>query len=124
MNTSIKKDTSSESGRERLVIACSECPVYFTASILKGKWKLCALYYLVEGPVRFNELRRLLGNVSQRVLSQHLAELELDDIVARTVVSHKPLHVEYSLTDKGRELEPVFSAMKRWGNKYMNLNSE
>ena len=98
--------------------ACADptrCPVEVTLSAIGGKWKALILHHLIAAPRRFNELRRLMPSVTQRMLTQHLWELERDGIVHRDVRAQVPPHVEYSLTAKGRTLIPVLDAMARWG---------
>ena len=91
------------------------CPVEVTLSTIGGKWKALILYHVVAGPRRFNELRRLMPTVTQRMLTQHLRELEADGVLLRDVRAQVPPHVEYSLTTKGRSLVPTLNAMARWG---------
>lgn len=91
------------------------CPVEVTLSTIGGKWKALILYHVLEGPRRFNELRRLMPKVTQRMLTQHLRELEADGILHREVRAQVPPHVEYSFTVKGQTLVPVLNAMARWG---------
>ena len=82
------------------------------------------LFYLLQGTHRFGELRRLLPGVTQRMLTQHLRELEADGIVHREVYREVPPRVEYSMTDFGRSLEPVLQQMVEWGERYMNRVAE
>lgn len=93
----------------------NRCPVEVTLSTIGGKWKALILYHAISGPRRFNELRRLMPNVTQRMLTQHLRQLEADGIVLRDVRAQVPPHVEYSLTEKGRSLIPILDAMAKWG---------
>lgn len=98
--------------------ACADpdrCPVEVTLSAIGGKWKALILYHAIARPRRFNELRRLMPSVTQRMLTQHLRELETDGILHREVRAQVPPHVEYSLTAKGRTLVPILDAMARWG---------
>lgn len=95
------------------------CPVEATADVLGGKWKAVILYYLFRGPKRFNELRRLLPNVTQRMLTLQLRELELDGIVNREIFKQIPPRVEYSLTEFGVSLGPIIIQMREWGEVYM-----
>ncbi|MEM9798601.1 MAG: winged helix-turn-helix transcriptional regulator [Pseudomonadota bacterium] len=100
-------------------IACADpksCPVDVTLTAIGGKWKALILYHITGSPRRFNELRRLMPSVTQRMLTQHLRELEADGILHRDVKAQVPPHVEYSLTGKGRSLIPVLDAMARWGS--------
>jgi DNA-binding HxlR family transcriptional regulator len=85
-------------------------------SRIDGRWKLPILANLHRGgSLRFSELERAIPNVSQKMLTQHLRELEEDGVVLRTVHPQVPPKVEYRLTDKGLGLEPVFSALMAWG---------
>ena len=99
--------------------APSDCPVDRTMRVLSGRWKAWILYNLRHGPRRFNEMRRLMPTITQRMLTQHLRELEADGIVARHVREIVPPHVEYSLTDLGRTVMPILEAMADWGAERM-----
>ena len=101
-----------------------ECPVEATLDVVGGKWKPLILFYLLQETYRFGELRRLLPGVTQRMLTQHLRELEADGIVHREVYREVPPRVEYSMTDFGRSLEPVLQQMVEWGERYMNRVAE
>ncbi|VWD36082.1 transcriptional regulator family protein [Burkholderia lata] len=91
------------------------CPVTFTVEVIGGKWKSLILYHLMSGTRRFNELRRLMPEVTQRMLTLQLRELEADNVVAREVYREVPPKVEYSLTPLGQTLAPLISAMRDWG---------
>lgn len=82
---------------------------------ISGKWKGLAIYHLLGGTKRFNELARAVGDVTQRSLTKQLRELEHDGIVARKVYAVVPPKVEYSLTEKGRALAPIIEALHAWG---------
>lgn len=102
------------------VYACEyRCPVEATVDILGGKWKAVILYYLFEGPKRFNQLKRLLPEVTQRMLTLQLRDLELDGIVHREIYPEIPPRVEYSLTEFGTSLGPIIVQMCDWGEMYM-----
>ena len=91
------------------------CPVEATLALIGGKWKGVVLWHLLQGTLRFNEIRRRLPNVTQRMLTNQLRELETDGFVIRTVYPEVPPKVEYSLSERGRSLEPVILALKAWG---------
>lgn len=91
------------------------CPVTTTLGVLGGKWKALIVFHLREGPARFNVLRRLIPEVTQRMLTSTLRELEADGLVSRTVHAVVPPHVEYALTPLGLTLTPVLDAMADWG---------
>lgn len=94
------------------------CPVNTTLTIIGGKWKVLILYHLNTETRRFNELQRLLPDITQRMLTLQLRELEQDGIVHREVYPQIPPKVEYSLTKLGLTLMPVIQAMHDWGVNY------
>ncbi|WP_010516832.1 winged helix-turn-helix transcriptional regulator [Komagataeibacter oboediens] len=88
------------------------CTVEATLELFGGKWKALILYHLFEdGVLRFGELRRRLPNVTQRMLTNQLRELEADGLVSRTVFPEVPPHVDYALTELGKTLKPVIQAL-------------
>jgi len=95
-----------------------ECPVATTVQIIGSKWKLLILRNLLARPWRFNELKRSLEGVSQKVLTDALRTLEADGIVIRTVYPEAPPRVEYALTELGESLRPILKTMERWGMDY------
>lgn len=94
------------------------CAVTTTVDLIGGKWKTVTLYHLLLGPLRFSELQRKLGSVTQRMLTLQLRELEADGLVHREVYAQVPPRVEYSLTELGQSLEPIVRAMLVWGERY------
>ena len=96
------------------------CPVELTLSIIGGKWKCLIIHHLIDGTKRFNELRRLIPKVTQRMLTSQLRELERDNIVCRKVYAVVPPKTEYSLSKLGKSLEPVLWSMHEWGNIVIN----
>lgn len=95
------------------------CPIEALMEAVGGKWKPVILYHLLGRTRRFGELKRLVPGVSQRMLTQHLRELEADGIVHREVYKEVPPKVEYSLTELGRTLEPVLLTMNDWAEEHM-----
>ncbi|PQJ32970.1 transcriptional regulator [Nonlabens arenilitoris] len=93
------------------------CCASLTMGIIGGKWKTVIIYHLIEGPLRYNELRKEMPAVTERTLSLQLKTLEEDGIVERKVYTTKPpLKVEYSLTDLGKTLIPLIKSIADWGN--------
>ena len=95
-----------------------ECDVATTVQIIGNNWKLLIMRNLLMRPWRFNELRKSLDGVSQKVLTDSLRQLESDGIILRTVYPEVPPRVEYSLTELGESMRPVLSAMGDWGKVY------
>lgn len=98
--------------------AAIECPMEATLDLIGGKWKGVILFRLLEGTKRFGELRRLLCKITQRTLTQQLRQLEADQLISRLVYAEVPPKVEYSLTARGRSLEPVLQALYHWGSDH------
>jgi DNA-binding HxlR family transcriptional regulator len=96
------------------------CRLYHRAVELVGKrWTGAILLVLLDGPLRFSEIRHLVPDLSDRLLSERLKELEAEGIVERRVLDGSPVRVEYSLTSKGMALEPAVRALKRWANSWL-----
>ena len=91
------------------------CPAERTLDVIGGRWKVPILWHLLQGTLRFSELRRALPGVTQKMLTQQLRELERAGVVRRRVYPEVPPKVEYSLTDRGQTLKPVVDAMCKWG---------
>ncbi len=91
------------------------CPVEATLAVICGRWKVLAIYHLLQGEKRFGELTRSLDGVAPRTLSKQLRELEADGILSRKDFGETPPKVEYSLTKLGKSLEPVLLSMESWG---------
>ena len=96
------------------------CPVETTLTLIRDKWTILILRDLLGGTKRFGELRRSIGSVSQKVLTERLREMETSGLVNRTVYAEVPPRVEYSLTSLGLSLRPVLSAMWDWGCGYQH----
>ena len=97
------------------------CAVEAAISLIDGKWKCVVLFHLLRGTARFNELRRLVPGVTQRMLTNQLRELEADGLIVRKIYAQVPPKVEYSLSPLGRSMEPVLLALKAWGSANMAL---
>jgi DNA-binding HxlR family transcriptional regulator len=98
--------------------ALSKCPVTFTLEKIGGRWKSLIIYHLVDGKKRYNELRKSIPDISEKMLIQQLKELEKDDLILRQAMPVVPPHVEYSLTKTGKDIGPVLREMAAWGIKY------
>ena len=96
------------------------CPVAATVALIGSKWKLLILRNLMARPWRFNELKKDLDGISQKVLTDSLRSLEADGIVLRTVYPEVPPRVEYSLSPLGESMRPILSAMESWGKAYQD----
>ena len=94
------------------------CPVKLTTDVIGGKWKPLILFYLEGGTKRFGELRRLIPGMTKKMLTQHLRDLERDEIIHRKVYAVVPPKVEYSLTKHGESLKPILKLMSAWGTKH------
>lgn len=94
------------------------CGVEITLGLVGGKWKGLILWHLCQKTLRFSQLKRRINGVTQKMLTQQLRELERDGLVYREVYPEVPPKVEYSLTDKGRTLEPLLVLMCEWGQAY------
>ena len=97
------------------------CPVATTVQIIGSKWKLLILRNLLQRPWRFNELKKDLEGISQKVLTDSLRSMEADGIVDRTVYAEVPPRVEYALTELGETLRPILDAMEVWGMNYQKI---
>ena len=94
------------------------CPVETTLMLISNRWNVLILRDLMEGTKRFGELKKSLGNISQKVLTANLRAMEENGLLIRTVYAQVPPKVEYTLADTGYSLKPVLDAMVQWGIKY------
>ena len=97
-----------------------ECPVATTVELIGSKWKLLILKYLLNKTMRYNELKREIDGISQKVLTSTLKSTVEDGIVIRTSYPEVPPRVEYSLSEIGESMRPVIDVMADWGNTYKN----
>lgn len=100
------------------------CPVATTVGVIGSKWKLLIIRNLRERPWRFNELKKDLEGISQKVLTDSLRALEEDGIITRTVYPEVPPRVEYALSELGESMGPILDAMADWGNQYKQSVAE
>lgn len=94
------------------------CPVATTVQLIGSKWKLLIIRNLMQRPWRFNELRRDLEGISQKVLTDSLRSMEEDGLITRTVYPEVPPRVEYALSELGESMRPIIDAMAAWGESY------
>jgi DNA-binding HxlR family transcriptional regulator len=97
------------------------CSVEATFSLIDGKWKCAILFHLLGSMLRFNQIKRLMPCVTQRMLTAQLRALEADGLISRTVFPQVPPRVEYEITERGRSLEPLLLVAKAWGDDHMHL---
>jgi len=102
-------------GRKEVYDACIEpCAIEKGMRIIGGKWTGSIIYHLKDGPVRFNDLTRMLGGASKKMIDQRLKELESRDMVIRTVINDRPIAVTYELTDFGRSALDILDQLRVW----------
>ena len=94
------------------------CPVETTLMLISDRWKVLILRDLMEGTMRFGELKKSIGSISQKVLTSNLRSMEESGLLTREVFPEVPPRVEYTLTETGRSLKPILDAMKEWGTDY------
>lgn len=105
-------------GKTRGDSSQTRCTIETTAGLIGGRWKAVVIFHLLSGTLRFGELRRLLPNATARMLTLQLRELEADGLVHRKVFAEVPPRVEYTLTNEGKSLGPIVTAMGAWGKAY------
>ncbi len=102
----------------------SFCPRYHHAVELVGRrWTGAVIRVLLSGRARYHELRAAIPDISDRMLSERLRELELEGVIERVVVPETPVRVEYELTEKGRALEPVVRAIAKWAERWVSAEA-
>ena len=97
-----------------------ECPVATTVQLIGSKWKLLIIRNLRMRPWRFNELKKDLDGISQKVLTDSRRSMEEDGLITRTVYPEVPPRVEYALSELGQSMSPILDAMQQWGTNYKN----
>ncbi|WP_298156474.1 helix-turn-helix domain-containing protein [Flavobacterium sp.] len=108
----IKEASTNNENRKAIM---GVCPVSFALDKVGGRWKPLILWNLRDGRLRYNELRKAIPPISEKMLIQHLKQLEADNLVQRVVVEVMPPHVEYSLSESGVELLPALTVLADWG---------
>lgn len=99
-----------------------QCPVEVTLKLISDRWKVLIIRDLLDGTKRFGELRKSIGNVSQKVLTSNLRSMEKDGLIIRRVYPEVPPRVEYTLTKTGMSLKPILDSMSEWGKEYKKLS--
>jgi DNA-binding HxlR family transcriptional regulator len=117
----VKEASTNNQNRKEII---GHCPIYYTLDKIGGRWKPLILWYLRGCEKRYNELKKDIPTITEKMLIQHLKQLEADKLIIRKVVAVMPPHVEYKLTKSGKEIIPTLNAMATWGiknNKYFRL---
>ncbi|UYQ95001.1 helix-turn-helix transcriptional regulator [Chitinophaga horti] len=114
----IKESSTNFANKQALM---DECPEVYASNIIGGQWSLVICSWLMNGKLRFGELRKLLPTITERMLTLQLRKLEESKIVKRTVYAEVPPRVEYELTEIGYDLKPVIQQLEIWGEKHKQL---
>ncbi len=116
MESSIKTDSK---GRKKVLNACLEpCAIEKGMRLIGGKWKGSIIYHLKDGAVRFNDLSRMLGGATKKMVDQRLKELEQEGMVKRNVLSERPMAVSYELTEFGRTALQILDDLRQWSETH------
>lgn len=123
MKSSIETDSK---GRKKVYNACMEpCAIEKGMRLIGGKWKGSIIYHLKDEPVRFNDLTRMLGGATKKMVDQRLKELEDEGMVIRKVISDRPIAVTYELTDFGKSALSILEVLRKWSEAHrIELNSK
>jgi DNA-binding HxlR family transcriptional regulator len=113
------KENSTNQINKKMVI--NKCPVAHTLGKIGGRWKPLILFHLsTKGKLRYNELKKSIEGISEKMLIQHLKELEVDNLIIRKSYPVVPPFVEYTLSNSGKEMSPILQAMAKWGLKHLS----
>lgn len=115
------KETSTNFENKRVL--ADECSEVYAANIIGGQWSLVICSWLLQGKMRFGELKKSIPNVTERMLTLQLRKLEKDNIINRKIYAEVPPRVEYELTEIGYELRPIIQLMEDWGKRHKDLSS-
>jgi DNA-binding HxlR family transcriptional regulator len=123
VKSSIETDSK---GRKKVYNACMEpCAIEKGMRLIGGKWKGSIIYHLKDEPVRFNDLTRMLGGATKKMVDQRLKELEDEGMVIRKVISDRPIAVTYELTDFGKSALSILEVLRKWSEAHrIELNSK
>ncbi|TYR31809.1 winged helix-turn-helix transcriptional regulator [Sphingobacterium phlebotomi] len=114
----IKETSTNYANKQALADECAEA---YAANIMGGQWALVICSWLLNGKLRFGELKKHLPNITERMLTLQLRKLEASHILKRTVYAQVPPRVEYELTAIGYELRPIIKGMEEWGEKHKRV---
>ncbi|MDM8176265.1 MULTISPECIES: winged helix-turn-helix transcriptional regulator [Olivibacter] len=116
--TKIKESSTNFENKQAL---SSECMEVYAANLIGGQWTLAICCYLINGKLRFGELKKKLPNITERMLTLQLRKLEENKLVKRTVYAEVPPRVEYELTESGQRLKPILGMLEKWGKEHQLL---
>lgn len=102
----------------------TECPFIYALSLMGKRWKPAILWKMTEGIYRFGQMKRAIPQISEKMLTQHLRELETDGLITRTIYPEMPPRVEYALTKLGSSLQPILEQLNNWGEKAKTTKME
>ncbi|KFF11104.1 transcriptional regulator [Chryseobacterium soli] len=119
--TKIKETSTNFANKKALA---DECPELYASHIIGGQWSLAICCYLINGKMRFGELRKKIPTITERMLTLQLRKLEDNKIVTRTVFAEVPPRVEYELTSIGYRLQPIIETLEKWGNEHKEMMNE
>ena len=115
-----RKENSTNSLNQKYII---ECDLAYSIHLLEGRWKLIILCSLEKGTMRYSELRDKIGEITERMLTLKLRELEQDGLIIRTVYPEVPPRVDYELSDVSKDLIPIWRSLETWGAKHKELKN-
>ncbi len=116
------KETSTNFANKQAL--ADECPEVYAANIIGGQWSIVICSWLINGKLRFGELKKRLPNITERMLTLQLRKLQESKIITRTIYAEVPPKVEYELTQIGYELKPILKLLENWGEKHKALDGE
>jgi DNA-binding HxlR family transcriptional regulator len=118
--TKIKETSTNFENKKALADECSEV---YAANIIGGQWSLVICSWLLQGKMRFGELKKSIPNITERMLTLQLRKLEKDNVITRKIHAEVPPRVEYELTEIGYELRPIIQQMEDWGKRHKELSA-
>ncbi len=119
--TRIKRSSTQNENKKAL---STECMEVYAANIVGGQWTLAICCHLLNGKMRFGELRKRIPYITERMLALQLKKMEKNKLVQRTVFAEVPLRVEYELTESGLKLRPILKQLEIWGIDHMRMLNE